>query len=303
MLVSKSCLILALSAVPAMSWAPSFSFSTTKNTALLGYLDNLSRELQGVPDEEKEAELDRNAMNLEKEKQDRFGVGDWSGFVDFDEFDGGDGQMGVAGDGKKGLDKAWKKEAHFANSRARSAKNAWGTSTGYAEELKNQGIESTRAQQLENWANQQELRNARNQQRFMSDSFDQGPSADDDWRKLSKFGVDRNQNFDLDQAFGAVIPGPVTHHIELVSRVNRAEVFEFNLLNAFMGYSDFRARFTPETSLDWTVEPSEGSLNGKKGTDFIVKFRPSNPGISSGYLVIQTESDKWTFQVTGTGSM
>lgn len=70
-----------------------------------------------------------------------------------------------------------------------------------------------------------------------------------------------------------------------------------------MGYSDFRARFTPETPGDWSIEPTEGSLNGKKGTDFTLKFKPSGPGVSTGYLVIQTDEDKWTFQLTGSGSM
>jgi hypothetical protein len=62
---------------------------------------------------------------------------------------GGDGQMGVAGDGKKGLDKEWEGEAQMANSKAMSAKNAWGKSTGYAEKLIEEGMEGQRAQQLE----------------------------------------------------------------------------------------------------------------------------------------------------------
>ena len=70
-----------------------------------------------------------------------------------------------------------------------------------------------------------------------------------------------------------------------------------------MGYSDFRARFTADTGGDWTVEPTEGSLNGRKDTHFTVKYRPQNPGTTSGYLVIETEDDKWTYQVTGQGSM
>mmetsp|Transcript_9693 Transcript_9693/g.12801 ORF Transcript_9693/g.12801 Transcript_9693/m.12801 type:complete len:304 (+) Transcript_9693:71-982(+) len=303
MLVSKSCLLLAI-AVPSFAWAPSSLIGWKKSTVLFGYLDDLNTELRGPIEEEEEGELDRESMNLEKEKVANYGVGDWSSFVDFDEFDGGDGQMGVAGDGKKGLDAEWKKEAHFAKSQARSAKNAWGTSTGYADSLIEQGVETSRAQQLENWQNQQELRNARTQHRSITDQFESQQSpADEDWRQLSKFGVERNEEFDLDESFGAVTPGPVNHHVELQSRVNRAEVFEFNLLNSFMGYSDFRARFTPETPGDWTVEPTEGSLSGKKGTDFVVKYRPSNPGVATGNLVIQTEDDKWTFQLTGHASM
>ena len=70
-----------------------------------------------------------------------------------------------------------------------------------------------------------------------------------------------------------------------------------------MGFSDFRASFTPEAGGDWSIEPSEGSLSGRTATDFLVKFRPSNPGTSEGYLVIDTEDDKWTWRVIGSASM
>jgi len=72
-----------------------------------------------------------------------------------------------------------------------------------------------------------------------------------------------------------------------------------------MGFSDFRARFTHDTNQqEWTVEPQEGSLNGRGDpTEFIVKFRPSSMGASQGFLVVETEDDKWTFRLLGTGSM
>ena len=55
-------------------------------------------------------------------------------------------------------------------------------------------MDTSRAQQLENWHNQQELLQQRKNQRFMTDEFDQVAStADEDWRKLASFGVDRNQ--------------------------------------------------------------------------------------------------------------
>jgi hypothetical protein len=65
--------------------------------------------------------------------------------------------MGVAGDGQKGLEKEWKGSAEMAKSKTMSAKNAWGKSSGYADTLISQGMEATRAQQLENWQNQQEV--------------------------------------------------------------------------------------------------------------------------------------------------
>ena len=69
--------------------------------------------------------------------------------------------MGVAGDGNKGLEKLGD-EPSFAKSKTMSAKNAWGTSTGYAEKLQDSGMEAVKAQQMENWMNQQELRKRKN---------------------------------------------------------------------------------------------------------------------------------------------
>jgi len=70
-----------------------------------------------------------------------------------------------------------------------------------------------------------------------------------------------------------------------------------------MGFSDFRARFTADTPAGWTVEPTEGALNGRKDTDFVVKWRPSNPGVAEGYLVIETDDAKWTYKLIGNASM
>ena len=54
-------------------------------------------------------------------------------------------------------------------------------------------MDTQRAQQLENWHNQQEVLANRKQQRYMTEDFDQVSSADEDWRKLASFGVERNQ--------------------------------------------------------------------------------------------------------------
>lgn len=160
---------------------------------LYGYLDDLSRELRDNRDANPNPEAESfEATKARADQVSNYGVADWKDFVDFEEFDGGDGQMGVAGDGKKGLEKEWKKQATLVTSRTMSAKNAWGKSTGYADKLIEEGVESSRAQQLENWMNQQELLQARKQQRFMTDEFDK-PKEDEDWRKLSQFGVERNQ--------------------------------------------------------------------------------------------------------------
>ena len=49
-----------------------------------------------------------------------------------------------------------------------------------------------------------------------------------------------------------------------------------------MGFADFRAAFTEGTSSDWVIEPAEGSLMQREDTDFVIKYRPSSPGMSEG---------------------
>jgi len=274
--------------------------STTK--VYDGYLDDISKYTAPPPEEEEE-EIDESveATNLAKEKKDRFGVGDWKDFKEFNEFDGGDGQMGVAGDGNKGLEKIGQSPS-FATSKFMSAKNAWGSSTGYAEELRSQGVETARAQQLENWHNQREVVKKKNQMNDQAAAYESQYSDEENWRSLAKFGIDRNQEFDMNAAFGdtASIGDTITGTIELHTRMNTLVYHEFSLKNDFMGFADFRAAFTPETNTqDWIVEPTEGSLS-KEPVNFIVKFRPSGqPGLSEGYLVIETEDMKKTYKLIG----
>ena len=203
------------------------SAASSTSSSLRNYLDALG---EVNPKDEEEEEKTREELNLKKEDVSNYGVGSWDSYVDFgDEFDGGDGQMGVAGDGIKKLENF--DMSSIAKSRDISAKNAWGTSTGYADELVSKGVDQQRAQQLENWNNQQEVLQRRKSQRYMTDEFDQvEEKADEDWRTLAKFGVERNQEFDLDDEFGAVAPGDLTDTIELTARMNGpASVHEFAL--------------------------------------------------------------------------
>lgn len=66
-----------------------------------------------------------------------------------------------------------------------------------------------------------------------------------------------------------------------------------------MGFADFRAAFTSETPVDWSVEPAEGSIMQREDTHFIVKFKPQGMGTVQGHLVIETEDFKKTWQVIG----
>lgn len=278
---------------PAAAFAPQPRFSQP-TTSLQGYLDDLGAK--GPPVEEEEDDS-REATAMSKESIDRFGVGSWDTYVEFNEFDGGDGQMGVAGDGNAKLEKFDMSE--MAKSKSMSAKNAWGKSTGYADTLIDQGIDTQRAQQLENWHNQQEVLQRRKQQRYMTDEFDTN-SADENWRNLASFGVERNQDFDLDQTFGAVTVGDLEGVIEVTGRLNGpAGVYEFSLRNPYMGFADFRAAFSSDTGPGFTVEPAEGSLRQKEDTQFLVRYKAQTPGVVEGYLVIETEDFKKTWKVVG----
>jgi len=291
-----------LAAGGCSGFAPGVSHrAASASTSLKGYLDDLTSELYGPDSNPNPEEESREATKLDKSKISNFGVGSFEDYVDFgDEFDGGDGQMGVAGDGNKGLEKM--DGGPQIASRSMSAKNAWGTSTGYADELvnKNPSMDTARAQQLENWANQQEVRMKNQQLKSMAETFDQDQSSEEEnWRQLANFGVERVTDTDLDEEFGAVTAGDIEGVIELKSTINRVVVHDMYLKNPYMGFADFRATFTPETPSDWTVEPTEGALKQKEETHFLVKFRPQGPGTIQGYLVIETEDFKKTWQVVG----
>jgi len=298
----STALFVAACAVPSTAFAPSsISFVRKSNLVSFGYLDDLSKELYAEEDTPDVEGTTREATDARSDQKDRFGVGDWSDYVEFDEFDGGDGQMGVAGDGNKGLEKIGSDVSpQLVKSKQMSAKNAWGKSTGYADTLIEQGMEATRAQQLENWNNQQEIQNQRNAQRYMTDDFDTVKADDDQW-SLAKFGVERNQDFDMNEVFGAVQVGEITDTIQISSRMGQPGIHEFALKNEYMGFADFRASFAPGTPSDWTVEPEEGSLS-KEPTNFLVRFRPNNPGVSEGYLVVETEDFKKTYKLIGSTS-
>jgi len=281
------------------------------HTSLCGYLDDLNQYLKEPEPEVNPEEESREATQMAADQIDRFGPGNLADFVDFDEFDGGDGQQGCVGDGNNALEKIG--EDYQATiikptsaqvrttSRERSAKNAWGTSTGYAEQLRSQGVDTARAQQIENWQNQQELTRARRQNQYMTEQMDKVSDHDEDWRTLVKFGGGRVEDFNLDTEFGPVAPGDqLEGEIVLKSLVGRASTFEMSMNNPYMGFADFRAAFTPETPMDWTVTPKDGSLSKNTVTNFVVRFSPQNPGLTQGYLVIETEDFKKTWRVVGT---
>ena len=64
----------------------------------------------------------------------------------------------------------------------------------------------------------------------MYEAFDaQQPSAEEDWRTLAKFGVERNEEFDMDEEFGPVVAGDVEGVIELKSAPNRVATHDLHV--------------------------------------------------------------------------
>jgi hypothetical protein len=292
-------LLLVLTGADA-AFMPSASFAPRTRVIARGYLDDLSGELY---QEVNNPDLDKTREQTDAKETDRFGVQSWDDFVDFDEFDGGDGQMGVAGDGAKGLEKFGddvqaQLVQGLSKSKTMSAKNAWGTSSGYAEKLREEGVDTQKAQRLENWQNQQELRRKRLDHTQNLAAYET-EKADENWRQLASFGVERTQDFDLQEVFGDVVAGDqIEGVIELKARIGQPALHEMAIKNEYMGFADFRAAFTSETPMDFHVEPTEGALS-KEPINFLVRFRPQNPGMAEGHLVIETEDFKKTWKVIG----
>jgi hypothetical protein len=103
----------------------------------------------------------------------------------------------------------------------------------------------------------------------------------------------------LQEVFGPVTAGDqIEGVIELKSRIGQPAVHEIQLKNPYMGFADFRAAFTSETPMDFHVEPTVGALS-KEPINVLVRFRPQNPGIVEGHLVIETEDFKQTWKLIG----
>ena len=66
-----------------------------------------------------------------------------------------------------------------------------------------------------------------------------------------------------------------------------------------MGFAQFRAAFVGDTNNDWFVSSSDDVLSGRKETHLAVAFRPNNHGLTSGYLVVETQDFKKTWKVVG----
>lgn len=281
-------------------------------------------------DELGDAPSDPRAYSGYGESDGNYGPKDYEGFIDAEGFDGGDGQVGVVGDGKNHMEefdmsaeasrgiKGGRKLNQMGGSESKlNAKNAWGQTTGYADELKKRGMVEydeygedklqRRRQQLENWRNQAELRLKKDHQMSELAAL-QGK----EYRGLGKEGHYLSQfekkTVEVVQApvdaaaIGELKPGDILDTFTIGARLNARGGQTLTIQNEFSLYSDFVAGFLPGASDAITVEPQTGTLNRRGGEpqEFIIKFQPTNFEESyEGTLVIQTEDATWTYYVQG----
>jgi len=252
------------------------------------------------------------------------------------DFDGGDGQVGVVGDGSTAMEEFDKSEVIKAKiqdstlvkeSKARQ-RNAWGnTNSGVAEALKKEGMVDidffgedrlkVRRQQLENYHNQQMLKKAqdaaidalesaegkkqgRNNKDYMSDlGFGAKTEAEEDKWNVYKPEASSTEAKD----FGEVIAtGKVRKEYSIVASPGKSGQVKVEQRNIVMTFQPFRAAFPAGTSSAWTVKPESGSLERRGGppAELIVTYRPEVVGPpEEAMLVVDTEEFKHVYKITG----
>jgi len=166
MMSSTAFVSLALSL--AISLAPltaAFSHTLT-HSRLVSSTELKYRSLHHGPDIEPLSDMEKqgaDSTKMDKDKIHQYGPGDFAQYVDphpSDYFDGGDSEMGLSGDGNIGLRKIGRDVSpHMARTLTAKIDQAAVAGMSYTDELlqENPGMDVVRAQQLENWATQQEI--------------------------------------------------------------------------------------------------------------------------------------------------
>lgn len=235
---------------------------------------------------------------MDKSLIQNYGPGVFDGFADInDQFDGGDSEMGLTGDGTIGMKKLGR-DVNPHMTRTMSARTRGydpheemivSQAMGYAEELmhSNPGIDSVRAQQLENWAEQQEISSTNRHMYYdrHQESYETTISAYEEEPVSFVHPVEAGGDYE----------GLIT----LRAPLHGVARYDIMLKNPYMGFAEFRAAFTEEATNNWFVTPSDGVLKQNEETHFAVTFRPMHPGVTEGYLVIETQDFKKTWKVVG----
>jgi len=218
---------------------------------------------------------------------------------------------------------------------ASAGKNYFGRSTGYAdklieeiseEDLKNHRMDRVRAQQKENWFNQRAI-HAQNKaqgqgvvfgerkagghyiarEALSSETWQQGAheneiSQHDLANHLEKLRTVPAQRLDGEEWGALVISAddPIEQTFEISSAIRQTAITEIDVQNMYNTFAPFRVLFTTDSSPDFTVTPTCGTMNRRSGDPIhlVVRFTPKNYGeASTACLVLETEDFKkiWKF--------
>lgn len=156
--------LVAFVILPSQSGA-FYGASTTLNSGHVSSAKLYYRALHHGPDvPDHSINIERESTKMDKDKIRQYGPGDFAQYVDHDSsdlFDGGDSEMGLAGDGNLGLRRIGRDVSpHMTRTLIAKVDSEVATvhSTSYADELlSDQHMDVARAQQLENWATQNEI--------------------------------------------------------------------------------------------------------------------------------------------------
>lgn len=276
----------------------------------------------------------------------------YDNFIDSEGFDGGDGQVGCVGsdemEGEKsnsgivGFDDSSTRAGMQSRSKVNLAsdvrseskktqRNAFGTFTGYADELKEKGMVDihsetgedmllARRQQLENWRNQRELRSQQEDTLgelagFTGTAYDGGRTGSTTYMNRLNAGVQEDESKwnvykGEELATEADIPaeglqkGDITEVIEMSSSFPKPSFAEIKVENDVISFEHFVVGFTNDSDAgDFQVSPLSGELARRGGDPQILSlvFKPNAPGgTRDAWIVVQTEESKWTYHVKGT---
>ncbi|CAM9126765.1 unnamed protein product, partial [Ectocarpus sp. 12 AP-2014] len=288
--------------------------------------------------------------NTAATRSDRYGPADYEGFVDSEGFDGGDGQVGVVGDGGNAMEqfdqsavgraqdmKAKVKASTMVQESKARQRNAWGGgSTGYADELKEQGMVSynaagedtskVRRQQYENYRNQQEITRRQRADNGVMEAMTGTGTIEDNTSKWKRGG--RSSYFDninaapeeaVDQSWNkysapvasgmkdgtewgeTTLTGneKVEDTVQCISTSGRPGHATLNVKSTVMTFEPFHCTFVGDAR-GFKVTPEEGTLNRRGGDpqELDVSYMGNGPGDNRiGTLVVETEEDKWIYKV------
>jgi hypothetical protein len=274
-----------------------------------------------------------------------FGPTSYEGFVDSEGFDGGDGQVGVVGDGDNQMEKfdtasVVKRELSNnaiggADSKSAKTKVAFGKTTGYAESLAARGMTDVdkygedklmaRRQQLENWRNQQGVKEERDQvARYQTEQA--GGTYD---ARTHTSGHYLDGNAAQATGFKAKYTGPsgfaegvivaeestlqhgdvfvpdaanVLEEIRFQAKMGGRGSAEILVTNDAMTYEDFNVGFAAGTPAAFSVEPATGTLNRASGDPTALTINVDGSNLAGGqtyetFLVVDTEESKFTYKV------